>query len=132
MMKFEEYFAQEFADIQNEIEVCDANYAYFAYKNGVALEFETKKLAMAFSHNVERFDKNKDKRALLVKEKTKLKEIRYSNWKADLRNNFPKIRDEQFSILFDKVRQEEPHYDEYLDEIGDLYELILEFNHKKG
>ena len=108
-------------------------YKYFAYKAGVAKQFDTRKEAVAFSNIVERVIVNQSERDSFGKKQADGEAAAAELWMKELCDDYPELTDKQFGIIYDKA-YEDGHSAGY-DEVGlhfqDLYYFCMNF-HKAG
>ena len=104
-------------------------FIYFAYKSGVAKEFDTRKEAEAFSNNVERVIVNQSERDSFGKKQAVGEAVAAQLWMKELRADYPELTDKQFGVIYDKA-YEDGHSAGY-DEVGlhfqDLYYFCMNF-----
>ena len=108
-------------------------FKYFAYKAGVAKQFDTRKEAEAFSNNVERVVVNQSERDSFGKKQADGEAAAAELWMKELRADYPELTDKQFGVIYGKA-YEDGHSVGY-DEVGlhfqDLYYFCMNF-HKAG
>lgn len=104
-------------------------FKYFAYKSGVAKEFDTRKEAEAFSNNVERVVVNQSERDSFSRKQADGEAAAAELWMKELRTDYPELTDKQFGVIYDKA-YEDGHPAGY-DEVGlhfqDLYYFCMNF-----
>lgn len=104
-------------------------FKYFAYKSGVAKEFDTRKEAVAFSNIVESVLVNQIERDSFGKKQADGEVAAVELWLKELRADYPELTDKQFGIIYDKA-YEDGHPAGY-DEVGlhfqDLYYFCMNF-----
>lgn len=102
---------------------------YFAYKAGVAKQFDTRKEAVAFSNIVESVIVNQSERDSFGKKQADGEAAAVELWMKELRADYPELTDKQFGIIYDKA-YEDGHPAGY-DEVGlhfqDLYYFCMNF-----
>lgn len=104
-------------------------FKYFAYKSGVAKQFDTRKEAEAFSNNVERVVVNQSERDSFGKKQAVGEAAAVELWLKELRADYPELTDKQFGVIYGKA-YEDGHPAGY-DEVGlhfqDLYYFCMNF-----
>ena len=127
MVKFEDVCKQVGYD--RTAEWPEPIFKYFAYKSGVAKEFDTRKEAEAFSNNVERVVVNQSERDSFGRKQADSEAAAAELWMKELRTDYPELTDKQFGIIYDKA-YEDGHSAGY-DEVGlhfqDLYYFCMNF-----
>ena len=102
---------------------------YFAYKAGVAKQFDTRKEAVAFSNFIESVIVNQSERDSFGKNQADGEAAAVELWLKELRADYPELTDKQFGIIYDKA-YEDGHSAGY-DEVGlhfqDLYYFCMNF-----
>ena len=98
-------------------------YKYYAYKDGKAHEFATRREAHAFSNLVELAVANKDEIQAFQDKQTEAETTAAELWLKELRADYPELTDKQFGVIYAKA-YEDGHSAGY-DEVGlhfqDLY-----------
>lgn len=108
-------------------------FKYFAYKSGVAKQFDTRKEAEAFSNNVERVIVNQSERDSFRRKQADGEASAAELWLKELRADYLELTDKQFGVIYDKA-YEDGHsagYDEVGQHFQDLYYFCMNF-HKAG
>lgn len=104
-------------------------FKYFAYKDGVVKQFDTRKEALAFSKIIERITVNQSERDSFRKKQADGEAAAAELWMKELRADYPELTDKQFGIIYDKA-YEDGHPAGY-DEVGlhfqDLYYFCMNF-----
>lgn len=104
-------------------------FKYFAYKSGVAKQFDARKEAEAFSNNIERVIVNQSERDSFRRKQADGEAAAGELWMKELRADYPELTDKQFSVIYDKA-YEDGHSAGY-DEVGlhfqDLYYFCMKF-----
>ena len=104
-------------------------FKYFAYKAGVAKQFDTRKEALAFSNIIERTTVNQSERDSFGRKQADGEAAAVELWMKELRADYPELTDKQFGIIYDKA-YEDGHPAGY-DEVGlhfqDLYYFCMNF-----